>query len=844
MKNSTFIPDKKPYKLVWCIPFLIAMFAINPTHACSFSGTAPIHVDASATGNNNGTSWTDAFTDLQDALDAYCNGADIWVAAGTYKPSKDPFGNASPSDVRSKTFFLPDGIKIYGGFAGTETALSQRDIANNASILSGNIGAIASEIDNTYHVVLASADASTGVGVIIDGFSVTAGYAGDGSPVWVNGNIIFNSDGCGIHTLNGTNILSNNTIYNNTAGSGGGVYTINGTNILDNNTVHNNLASIGGGIVFRGGNNLLDNNSVYGNTAINSGGGVYTENSNTTLSNNFIHDNSGFEGAGIFTANGTNTLVNNIILNNSANYNGGGIYYLNGMNTLVNNTIYGNTANNYGGGIYAELGTHSLTNNIFWDNKRGANNNVVGADIDYSSSSLTIEYCITQENSFLSSGTGIINNQDPLFVDSTNVSGTDNILGTADDGLVLRNCSPAVNTGTIPSYITPTDILGNSRVGAYDMGAYENQSPGAIDDNSDLATTDATVSLSQTTNTFYANDCSSLIATVEQSGASPITGNVEVKIWFDPAVSQAGQPYVQRHIEITPSTNAAAATGTVTLYFTQAEFDAFNADPTSTLDLPTSDADATGIANLRITKYPGASSDGSGLPSSYTGTPILINPTDTDIVWNTIMSRWEISFDVTGFSGFFVHTGNTTLPVELADFKAREDGKTALLTWETVSEQNNKGFHIEHSNNGRDFETIGWVEGHGNTIVIQEYEFIHENPSTGLNYYRLVQEDFDGTISHSMIRTVLIDTDFAFAVYPNPSLLKGQSNIQFFSTDAQQVNVSVFEVSGTQIMSMNHDINEGNSTLSLPHDVLSSGMYIIFITHSNGIESVRMSIVE
>ncbi|MGK0389135.1 MAG: hypothetical protein ACI94Y_001871 [Maribacter sp.] len=78
----------------------------------------------------------------------------------TYLPSKAPFNNASPTDARDKTFFLSDDIKIYGGFVGTETAIFQRDITNNASILSGDIGITGDNIDNIYHVVLAPIDPS------------------------------------------------------------------------------------------------------------------------------------------------------------------------------------------------------------------------------------------------------------------------------------------------------------------------------------------------------------------------------------------------------------------------------------------------------------------------------------------------------------------------------------------------------------------------------------------------------------------------------------------------------------------------------------------------------------
>lgn len=86
-----------------------------------------IHVDSSATGNADGTSWTDAFTSLQSALDAATPSDTIWVASDTYKPLKNASGNSLHADNRANTFQLVDSVLIYGGFKGTETELSQRD---------------------------------------------------------------------------------------------------------------------------------------------------------------------------------------------------------------------------------------------------------------------------------------------------------------------------------------------------------------------------------------------------------------------------------------------------------------------------------------------------------------------------------------------------------------------------------------------------------------------------------------------------------------------------------------------------------------------------------------------
>ena len=100
-----------------------------------------IFVDINATeGENDGSSWRNAYTDLQSALAVAGASDQIWVAAGTYLPTT---GNNLPEDVedpREVSFAINNGVKVYGGFAGGETSLEQRDINANQTILSGNIG--------------------------------------------------------------------------------------------------------------------------------------------------------------------------------------------------------------------------------------------------------------------------------------------------------------------------------------------------------------------------------------------------------------------------------------------------------------------------------------------------------------------------------------------------------------------------------------------------------------------------------------------------------------------------------------------------------------------------------
>jgi minor extracellular serine protease Vpr len=158
--------------------------------------------------------------------------------------------------------------------------------------------------------------------------------------------------------------------------------------------------------------------------------------------------------------------------------------------------------------------------------------------------------------------------------------------------------------------------------------------------------TDEKIFASNTSYNF--TDGCGLIGTLLPNGGTPVSGKTSAKAWIEGAQSP---DFVKRHYEITPATNTSTATGKVTLYFTQQEFNDYNA--ASPNDLPVSSTDAAGIANLRIQKYDGTSTNNTGLPNSYTGSNSIIDPVDSDIVWDSTYNYWKVSFNVTGFSGFF-----------------------------------------------------------------------------------------------------------------------------------------------------------------------------------------------
>jgi len=122
-----------------------------------------IYVKSDASGLNNGTSWQNAYSDLQKAIQKSNKGDIIWVGQGTYYPTME--------NDRSISFTLKEKITLLGGFNGTESTLSQRNLEKNQTILSGNIGDKSTNTDNSIHVVVTANEA------VLDGFIVEDGYA-------------------------------------------------------------------------------------------------------------------------------------------------------------------------------------------------------------------------------------------------------------------------------------------------------------------------------------------------------------------------------------------------------------------------------------------------------------------------------------------------------------------------------------------------------------------------------------------------------------------------------------------------------------------------------------------
>lgn len=267
---------------------------------------------------------------------------------------------------------------------------------------------------------------------------------------------------------------------------------------------------------------------------------------------------------------------------------------------------------------------------------------------------------------------------------------------------------------------------------------------------------------------LFQNGSCSLLGRVVPNGASPIAGNATFKSWVQPTVPiYKSIHFVQRHYEILPSANAGTATGRVTLYFSQADFDAFNNSP-GTLDLPANPTDNNGKQNLRISKLSGTSSDGSGLPQTYPGIGELINPADADIVWNPALLMWEVSFDAIGFSGFFVQTTGIVLPISVITFSATPvaNGQVKIV-WKVAEQEDVKHYAVQRSFQGNAFETVAVLQN-TNDVNYGYLDDASQVPYATI-YYRLKILEKDGKESFSKVVAVRNNRSVTkVLLFPNP----------------------------------------------------------------------------
>ena len=445
-----------------------------------------VNINSPCTTGCDGSSWSKAFTDLQSALDAAGNFDEIWVAQGTYIPTVDPFGNATPADPRDKTFYIKSNVTIYGGFVGNETGSYQRNWELNETILSAN---------GHYHAVICLYDNPQ-----LNGFTISGGRATDFSfgHITINGFAVRRYAGGGIHGVNTSmrilncSFIDNQALVGSSPSGGSAIFCL-----ISPMTIHSCYFSDNSGetITIVATENTEIKKCHWTNNQIclanyESNTSVYEciFNGNQSNQETIINYASlASEVSGLMTLN----IYNSLIAGNN-NYNPVsqfGFAAIHNYRFTSPNENYGAITNlincalsknrgKQGGAIQnAEFCEVNATNCIFWANSGTVENEI------FSTGTVTLDHCIlsdgTPNNGSITYPPGVVdggNNQD---LDPQFVFLSPNNPPTATGDFHLRMTSPGINNGDNSANNRLYDLDGIERIKhiVIDLGAYEYSCP-------------------------------------------------------------------------------------------------------------------------------------------------------------------------------------------------------------------------------------------------------------------------------------------------------------------------------------------------------------------------------
>ena len=653
----------------------------------------------------------------------------------------------------------------------------------------------------------------------------------------------------------------------NTGGSnnqdGGGVHITCDSDskiTFDRVTIKDNEANnkLGGGVYITGSDGtvsftdcIISNNRAAPAKNNAHGGGIYNGGAKTmTLTRCTVANNrAGGSGGGVYVdeANSMNDYINCTVYSNGAgesNSSEGGGLYLGDASThkVINCTVSDNVlfpGSTDGGGIYYDAGTFTLTNSIVADNKDGGNT----ADDIYSNAAFTTTTSLVR----VCAGTC------PTFSYTSDPSlGAVSTCANGQSYLEPSGGSDAIDNGTAGASVPTTDICGNARDASVDLGSKEVTA--TCDASSAIITTVGTHSSSIIGTvgsfTYYCNAAGELLLAIDPStsGAVISASAVQVKVEADPAeyymqgtgfiTNADGAAAMTRRWSVDAAVQPTNAETTVRFFFTIAEFDALEAeleavDMAWTLDNNVDNMEFFKVTNDALGDFPAISAITSSdvILLSNGGLPT----TSTWVSGSHGISDHYAAYKVNSFSGGGGGAGGggsgaSFLPVEMLFFTAKPTNEAVQLDWATASELDNEGFEIEKSLDGQRWQVLGFVKGYGTTTERQNYSFLDERVTAGINYYRLKQLDHDGNFEYSDVRSINVKADANSTylhLYPNPvsnelTVESGAGMIYIYN----QMGVVLKQVEAT------------NSINTLDIQTLPAGQYkALFITTDGHVKS-------
>ena len=788
------------------------------------------------------TNWGNAAssTQLVTIIAGAASGDQVWVVGSSSGVTYYPTTGAS----RTAAFTLKSGVAVYGGFAGTETLVTQRNYTTNLTILSGDIGTVGSNADNSYHVVVSAGNTGT---TVLDGFTITNGNANGSSSTTDNYNGIgFSGDeitGGGIMTYNTTVTISNCIVTNNIAtGNGGGAYSY-GTTVTYTGCVfsYNNSSIDGGGMLINangGGGYTMSSCTFSHNTASGSGGGLARENGSVTVTitgctfsyNTSTSTGTQTGGGGIYLVNNGLTMTSSIISNNASSSWGGGILYNQGSNAPLtfcvlssNSAVYGggmadfggsaplisncklsqNVAT-YGGGLYCNnAGNPSISVDTFANNTANATSGMAGGGLlEDNGSNCTISHSWFQGN--------VTNGGDGAGQYDNSSAGTDsncvyeaNIAkgSTSNGGGLYHNGS----TGSVINCVFVNNSCTGNGGGIYNYlnsETYENCT--LYNNSSGNSTTGGDgVYVANGTKPHITND---IIWSTNSSSVGLVVGSGTPKINFSDIQGQ-----------------------------TLAYLNSFGGNNQNTAPTFTGPSPYAGADGMWAT-----ADDGLHLAIGSVGTDAVTGTAPTNFPVDDIADaiRPDVAATNADMGAYEGPGGATTLAVQLLNFTAvAEGGNVVSLNWQVDAASQAAEYRVQKSGNGTDFPAIGTL----NAVAGQSsYQFVDANATGTVIYYRLQIVQPDGSTAFSPT-VVVRKTQEAANLSLRPSV-SGQGSTTLYIGSPQRITVSLIitDASGRIMVRKSIVVEQGDNYLSLDISGFARGVYYLRVNGEDGYRKTLM----
>jgi len=744
-----------------------------------------IYVDTDAAGANDGTSWSDAYTSLHDALanpattGASASNTEIWIAEGAYTPADDPDINETNEDTSFVVTGNQDSLEVYGGFASGDT-FADRNPEDHPVVLSGDIEGndsdktaagvtpTAEDIDgsNSNHVLILNGGIAIGsesqanitTATVIDGIVITGGNASSTSPDNRGGGIY--CDGTGSNgKCNPT--ISNVSFTGNSAGQGGAIYGDGNSNytIKDVAFTSNRADISSGGAILNSSSPTITDARFIDNSAEENGGAINNsprsgETGSPTITDaTFLRNSAGAFGGAIYNVgqNGgvSNPTITNAVFTDNEAYQGGAIYnFGNGQSfsgqqgtsspTIRNSIFISNSAddgsesnNGLGGAIYnlaldGGVSSPTITNSSFTGNSADDG----GAIHNVGTSNSTITNAILWGNSASNNGDEVFNDNATPTISHSIIEGSggsgsnwDSVLGTDDGGNLDANPQFADADGPDDSLGTEDDDL-------------RLQGPGS------------------------------------SGGASP-------------AIDAGDNEAVSASEDLAGNARKQDIEG----------------------------VDDTGNGSAPIVDMGAYESSGAPLPVELAGFDARVDDGAVQLSWQTASE--------TNNAGFRVQRRVADASTPGVHKRARERGS------------------------GSPWTTVGSVEGSGTTSQAQSYRFTDADLpyQADVLTYRLKQVDIDGTAHLS--KTVTVERGVQelelLGTYPNPA--QSRATVRYALPEKQDATIRLYDVLGRRVRTVVSGEQEGRHEQHLDTSRLSSGVYFLRLEAGGQTRTQKLTVI-